>query len=164
MKKWLLIWMGLHLPCLTLANPLDVIKPLLPDLPGWQAQTVSGANSSHRDIHMITASRRYTRQTQILDAVIFVTSQASETGWLDSDLQFDSAGSSIKTETVDGFQVFRVHRKYKNEILLIVVIRRENQEGVFLSLTFKNMPLEEAMNTARLFDWHHIEFMVSSIN
>lgn len=162
-KKWFLC-MGLVLIAYVFADPLDSLKPLLPDLPGWQAGPAEGFNSYHNHIKMINASRRYTQEDKFLNSVIFITNQASETGWLDSNLHFESAGSSITTETIDGFQVFRTHRKSRKEILIIVVIQREENEGAFLSLSFKNVSAEEALKLARQFNWNDMEFIISSMN
>jgi len=164
MKKACLFWIGLSLIAQGWANPLDSIKPLLLDLPGWQAKPAEGFNSYHDPIKMINASRRYTRGNQSIDAVLFLTNQVEETGWLDSNLNFESAGSSIITETIDGFQIFRANRKYKNEVVIIVVIQRKENEGAFLALSYKNISVEEALKLAKQFDWNDMEFIISSIN
>ena len=93
--SWLLLWSCGCLLQLAQANPLDALKPLLLDLPGWQAQPVVGLNRDYDHMKMINVSRKYDQGNQSLDASLFITNQASETGWLDSNLQFESAGSLI---------------------------------------------------------------------
>ncbi|MBN1782408.1 hypothetical protein JW948_14835 [bacterium] len=160
--KYILIILLLPLLVLQAAVHEQLI-PLLADLPGWQGSRATGITSDQNTVRMINASRQYTRPGQSLHAILFITNQASETGWLDMNIEIESAGASISSETVDGFQVYRVQRRSRKEIMLIIVIQREGDDGVFLSLTYKNVPLESALEIAGQFDWNYIRFMTESL-
>ena len=146
-----------------LANPLDTLKPLLVDLQGWNAGPAGGAISNQNNIQMITASRLYSNIDRQFQAVLVFTNQLSQMPWLDTEMQFDISSLSVETEMINGYQVFQASRNSGSEILIVVVIRRNTEDGLFLVLNFRNITKEIAWEVAEKFDWDTIKFLTQTI-
>ncbi len=144
-------------------DPLTILKPLLTDLPGWEALPASGFNSYRDGIKMINASRRYTSGSQTLQAVLLITNQTTGTGWLDSNMSLDFSGSTLRTEEIDGFKVFHLKQEKHRQMNIVIVIRQQEQDNIFLALRFKDVPEEKAWDIARAFDWSTISFMTQAL-
>jgi hypothetical protein len=145
------------------ADPLDTLKPLLIDLQGWNAGPAYGVNSYQNDLKIITATRNYAQNNRQLKAVLVFTDQISKIPWLNERLNFDISGLTIKTEEINGFQVFHTSRNSGSEILIVVTIQKTAEDGLFLVLNFKHVTAELAWDVAEKFDWNTIQFLTQNI-
>jgi hypothetical protein len=131
--------------------------PTLIDLPGWKGNKPDGMTLEMSGNSMITATRSYERGEARLNASVLtgIAAQgalaATSTG-----IKIETADMHILTSTMDGFQVTKSYTVSNKAGAIMIAL---GPAAVF-TLTFNNIPEDEALTLARKFDWKGMQAQV----
>jgi hypothetical protein len=124
--------------------------PSLIDLPGWKGNKPDGMTLEMAGGSMITATRAYERGEARLNASV-LTGMAAQGALAatSAGIKIETADMHIITATMDGFQVTKTYTVSNKAGAIMVAL---GPAAVF-TLTFNNIPEDEAVTLARKFDW-----------
>ncbi len=128
------------------------LTPLLIKLDGWQAEEAEGMTMNTGGIVMVTATRKYTRGKQELDAMLMVGNQPLAMGQQEQ-MSVDTAHGRMRIRKIRGFQVHTTFDKRENAGGVMVVLGKKADKGAMFILTFKGLSDDDALKIAEKFDW-----------
>jgi hypothetical protein len=131
--------------------------PFLIELPGWKANKPDGMAMEMAGSSMITATRAYERGEARLNAAVHTGTAAQ--GMLaatNAGIKIETADMHMITSTIDGMQVTKTYTVSNKSGAIMVAL---GPITVF-TLTFNNVPEDEAVGLARKFDWKAMQAQV----
>ena len=134
------------------AQDHTVLKPLLINLGGWQAEKAEGMSMSTGGMRMITANRTYKKGSQELNATVMVGSQAMARGQM-QQMQMETDDVRVKMTTIDGFKTNLHYDKRENSGGIMVVLGGSQNSTAMFILNFQGMDENQALKLAKKFDW-----------
>ncbi len=137
------------------------LKPILKDLPGWQAEEAEGGDMIFGEIMMITASRSYTKGDASLEAGIIIGG-VSSMGQIPSNASYEDSHGFLRREEIKGYEGIITYDKDNNSGAVFVITSKEPHAS-FLSLTFEGIGWKEALDLAKKFDLDAIKKVADSI-
>jgi hypothetical protein len=131
--------------------------PTLIDLPGWKGNKPDGMTLEMSGNSMITATRSYERGEARLNASV-LTGMAAQGALAatSTGIKIETADMHILTSTMDGFQVTKSYTVSNKAGAIMIAL---GPAAVF-TLTFNNIPEDEALTLARKFDWKGMQAQV----
>jgi hypothetical protein len=131
--------------------------PTLIDLPGWKGNKPDGMTLEMSGSSMITATRSYERGEARLNASV-LTGMAAQGALAatSTGIKIETADMHIITSTMDGFQVTKSYTVSNKAGAIMIAL---GPAAVF-TLTFNNIPEDEALTLARKFDWKGMQAQV----
>jgi hypothetical protein len=131
--------------------------PALIDLPGWNGNKPDGMTLEMSGNSMITATRSYERGEARLNASV-LTGMAAQGALAatSTGIKIETADMHILTSTMDGFQVTKSYTVSNKAGAIMIAL---GPAAVF-TLTFNNIPEDEALTLARKFDWKGMQAQV----
>jgi hypothetical protein len=131
--------------------------PFLIDLSGWKGNKPDGMTMEMAGSSMITASRAYERGDARLSASV-LTGMAAQGALAatSTGIKFETADMHVITSTIDGFQVTKSYTVSNKAGAIMIAL---GPSAVF-TLTFNNIPEDEAFTLARKFDWTAMQAQV----
>ena len=138
------------------------LKPLLIDLPGYEAETASGSSMNMMGMKMINAGRSYENNDAELSVTIIISSLANSMEQFgDVELESDEVKATITT--IDGFKTSHAYNKEDGSGSIIVFIaEKEQQTGIF-SFSYEGITNNQAMELAKKFDWAKIKTEIEKL-
>lgn len=135
------------------------LTSFLVDVPGWTAMRAEGMKAGEAGQVMTHAMRMYQKGDKDV-AVILMVGNPDEVLAPEAELsegQFETPEMKIEVKTIDGFKVQIAHMKAEGGGSMAVLIKNDKTKGIVLTLTFKGMSFEEALDFAKKFDWNSIK-------
>ena len=138
------------------------LKPLLIDLPGYEAETASGSSMNMMGMKMINAGRSYENNDAELSATIVISSMANSMEQF-GDVELESDEVKAIITTIDGFKTSHAYDKDGSSGSIIVfVAEKEQQTGIF-TFSYEGITNIKAMEMAKKFDWTMIKNEVENL-
>jgi len=134
------------------AEPYDALKPLLVDLPGWEADAAEGMAMQMQGVHHVQAMREYRQGDRRLQAVLLIGGYAQTLGGM-QDLSWENESGRMRARRIDGFRVVSTFDKRERSGSIVVGLAGGAGQGAIFSLAFSGMTDEDALALARRFDW-----------
>lgn len=135
------------------------LTSFLVDVPGWTAMRAEGMKAGEMGQIMTHAMRMYQKGNKDV-AVILMVGNPDEVLASDAELsegQIETPEVKVEVKTIDGFKVQIAHMKAEGGGSMAVLIKNDKTKGIVLTLTFKGMSFEEALDFAKKFDWNSIK-------
>jgi hypothetical protein len=131
--------------------------PFLVELPGWKGNKPDGMAMEAAGTSMVTATRNYERGAARLTASV-LTGMAAQGALAatSAGIKIETADMHISTSTVGGFQVTKSYTVSNKAGAVMVALG----PAALFTLTFNNVPEDEAMGLAQKFDWKALQAQV----
>lgn len=129
---------------------LEPFVPLLVELPGWKAGKPGGVAMQDYGSRIVMVQRGYARGEIHVSVQLLAGPPAqSRLATSGTGLKTEASHGPISTATIDGFKVTRTFQASDKSGTIIVALG----PAAALSLAFKGLGEDEALTTAKGFDW-----------
>jgi hypothetical protein len=140
----------------------DALKPLLIDLPNWQAGEPQGSSLDLETHMVISAARSYVAEGRKFTVKVAVADGAISAGPV-SEGVVETRESVARSQKIDGFQVFTSFEKAIEEGTVVVTLDQSRQMVSELTLSFIGLTEAQALDMARSFDWVRMRAMCRTL-
>jgi len=134
----------------------DSLKPLLIDIPGWQAESTQAMTMNMNGVNIINTVRSYEKGDSSLDAAVMITSLQMG---LASFQQMNMSDGSVelKSSKIDGFKVMHTHDKDDNSGSIMILLGESEQNSALFSIAYEDVSKKDSLAIAKKFDWAKIQ-------
>ncbi len=126
------------------------LKPLLIDLPGWNADSPQGMDASFNNTYMITATREYTRGDATLEGSVLIGQAASS--YDIPKVSYETDEGFLRSEKIKNYPLYISYDKSDKSGAIFIVLTASPQSAIFV-LTYQNTDWQTALDLAKKFDW-----------
>ncbi len=140
----------------------DALKPLLIDLPNWEASEPQGSSLDLGTHMVIAAARTYAAEGRKFTVKVAVADGAMSAGPV-SDGVVETQASVARSQMIDGFQVFTSFEKAIEEGTVVVTLDQSRQMVAELTLSFIGLTEAQALDMVRAFDWVRMRAMCRTL-
>jgi hypothetical protein len=125
--------------------------PLLIDLPGWEGGKPEGFAMDAGGHAMTTASRKYSRDSAHVEAVIATGAAAQGAlGALAANMSMETSEGHAQTGAENGFRMLKTFRAADNSGAIMIALA----DAAMFNFTYSGLSEDEALALARKFDWN----------
>ncbi|MGP9809941.1 hypothetical protein ACTZWT_00365 [Rhodopseudomonas sp. NSM] len=129
---------------------LEPFAPLLVELPGWKASRLGGMAMQDGGSRIVVVQRGYARGEVHVSVQLLAGPPAqSRLASGGAGMKTEASHGPVSTATIDGFKVTRTFQPSDKSGTIIVALG----PAAALSLAFKGLGEDEALTTAKSFDW-----------
>jgi hypothetical protein len=129
---------------------LEPFAPLLVELPGWKAGKLGGMAMQDGGSRIVVAQRGYARgEIHVSVQLLAGTPAQSRLKAGGTGLKTEASHGPVTTATIDGFKVTRTFQASDKSGTVLVALG----PAAALSMAFKGLGEDEALTTAKGFDW-----------
>jgi hypothetical protein len=146
----------------------EALLPLLPDLPGWEAEPADGADASAQGMRAVMVYRTYENGDRKFDVNLLVGIQAGATWMPDykEGYRMETPEGLMEVKKIAGFLVFYTFERESNSGGIVVQLQdgtaTPDSSAVF-AISYEGLPLEEALKTAQRFSWAKMKDQVGKL-
>lgn len=148
------------------AADYDALKPLLGDVSDWTAEAAEGSSMNMEGVTLVTANRHYQRgEERSLDAQLSLMPggmaapiQAS----MNMNMETDEA--VVSSSTIDGFLVHHNHEKAQNSGDVVVILGGNDKRTSMFTMSYTGISAQEALATAKRFDWKKMQTATAALH
>jgi hypothetical protein len=151
------------------AASYDSLLPLLLDLPGWDAEPADGADASVQGMRTVTVYRNYESGDRRFEVNLLLGTQAGMT-WMPNyqeGFRIETPEGLMEVKRIAGFLLYYTFEQASNSGGMVVLIKEaapsNPNTGAVFTISFEGLPLDEALNTAQLFNWAEMKEQVAKL-
>jgi hypothetical protein len=157
-----LVWIMMFAAAPAFADPAETLKALLIELTGWTAQDPEAMNMDMGNVKMTHAFRSYSNGNKKIDATIMVGSKTMMAGH-SQPITIETSEAKPTVLEIDGFTVAQAFDKKEISGYVLVHLVENSDTGAMFVLNFSAISPEEALETAKKFDWRKIQTQAARI-
>ncbi|KIZ39978.1 MULTISPECIES: hypothetical protein [Rhodopseudomonas] len=136
---------------------LEPYAPLLVELPGWKAGKLGGLAMQDGGSRIVVVQRGYERGEVHVSVQLLAGQPAqSRLASAGTGLNTEASHGPIRSATIDGFKVTQTFKPSDKSGTILVALG----PTAALSLAFKGLGDDEALATAKTFDWKAMQAAV----